>query len=164
MEESDSGSQRLIPVRETFASLEAAQRLAVIGALITAASLFLPWYGIRFNGDLVKTGFGAFSPVEGALLLIIGAALLLIYEVGRGRHLPAPLREGPLLCACAIWAAMLIVYRAFDRPHLKLGDLDRKLDVRYGLLVALIGCAILFVGGMRRGRHEREAARRRAGA
>jgi hypothetical protein len=158
VDESPSTEQhRLLSLREIFASLEAAQRLAVIGALVAACSLFLPWYGIRLQGDLVKTGFGAFSPVEGAFLLTLAGAVFLIYEIGRGRHLPAPLREGTLLAAAAVWSALLVVYRAFDRPNLKIGDVDRQLDVRYGILIALIGCGILFVAGLRRRQHEREA-------
>jgi hypothetical protein len=157
VEDSRSTEHQLVRFRDLFMSLDDAQRLAVIGALIVVGSLFLPWYGIRIGGgDLVKTGFGAFSVVEAALLITVGAALLLVYEVGRGRRLPAPLREGTLISACAVWAALLVFYRTIDRPELPLEGKERELGARYGVLIALAGAAIMFVAGARRRRHERE--------
>ena len=90
--------------------------------------------------------------------------MLLTYEVGRGRRLPAPLREGVLISACAIWAGLLIFYRTIDRPELTLEGKERVLGARYGVLVALAGAAVMFSAGMRRRRHERERESRRRSA
>ena len=51
---------------EQLRTLTAHERLAVAGAAIVVASLFLPWYGVTLAGGLVKTAIGTFGWVEAA--------------------------------------------------------------------------------------------------
>lgn len=155
-------SQRHPPsVEERYRSLAADQRLGVVGALITMGSMALPWYGLQLGGGFGKTGFGAFGWVEAALLLTLGAALLLIYEIAKGRKLPVPLHEGTLVAACGLWAGALIVFRAFDRPNFEVGPIHESYDLRYGFFIALAGATLVAVAGFRR-RHAALAREHRA--
>lgn len=138
--------------------LAAHERLAVAGAVIVVASLFLPWYGITLAGGLVKTAIGTFGLIETALLLTVGSAALLIMACSRGYSLPRPLNEGALLVAAGGWAATLIAYRMLDRPDFDLVGAGH-VGLRYGIFVALLGAALLVVGGMRKRREELEEGR-----
>jgi hypothetical protein len=137
-----------------FRALAAHERLAVAGAAIVVASLALPWYGVTLAGGLVKTALGTFGLIEAALLLTVGSAAFLILSCARGYRLPRPLDEGTLLAAAGAWAALLIAYRIFDRPDFELAGAGR-VGLRYGIFVALIGAALLVVGGLRKRREER---------
>ncbi|HZA89202.1 MAG TPA: hypothetical protein VE401_03135 [Solirubrobacterales bacterium] len=137
-----------------FRSLAAHERLAVAGAAIVVASLFLPWYGVTLAGGLVKTALGTFGLIEAALILTVGSAALLILSSARGYALPRPLDEGTLLAVAGVWAALLIAYRMIDRPDFELAGAG-PVGLRYGIFVALIGAALLVVGGLRKRREER---------
>ena len=137
-----------------FRSLAAHERLAVAGAAIVVASLFLPWYGVTLAGGLVKTALGTFGLIEAALILTVGSAAFLILSSTRGYTLPRPLDEGTLLAVAGAWSALLITYRMFDRPDFELAGAGR-VGLRYGIFVALIGAALLVIGGLRKRREER---------
>jgi hypothetical protein len=139
-------------------SLSAHERLAALGAVIVVASLFLPWYGVTLAGGLVKTAVGTFGLIEGALLLTVGSAVLLIVACSRGYSLPRPLNEGALLVASGGWSAILIAYRILDRPDFELAGAGR-VGLRYGIFIALIGAGLLAAGGLRERREDLERAR-----
>jgi hypothetical protein len=143
---------------DAIRALTAHERLAVAGAVIVVASLFLPWYGITLAGGLVKTAIGTFGLVEAALLLTVGSAGLLIIACSRGYALPRPLNEGALLVAAGAWSAALIAYRMLDRPDFDLVGAGH-VGLRYGIFVALLGAALLVVGGMRKRREELDRTR-----
>lgn len=147
----------------SYRALAASERTAVIGILVVCASLFLPWYGVPVaRADLVQTGFGAAGFVEAAIVLTVGAALLLIVEEARGRDIPLPIREGTLLAAAGVWSGLLILFRMLDRPTFKLGGFDNAYDLRYGIFVALVGATVLTIAGLQRRRVERRRAAQRA--
>jgi len=130
--------------------LNAEQRLALVGVAVVFASLFLPWWRSPTNDNLVLTGWGDFGPVEAALLLTAGAVLFLLVEVAAGYVPPRPLREWGLLIAGGAWAALIVVYRMFDRPEFTLGGADDPYELHYGIIVALGGAALIFAAGLRR--------------
>ena len=151
------------PVRELpgilareLRGLRGNERLAVMGVALIVGSLLLPWYGIPVSGDLVQTGFGAFTWAEGALLLVAAATLFLALQVGGGYVPPRPLAEWALLLAAGIWAAAIVAYRMIERPELDfevIASVNREYDLRYGIFVALGGAVLIAVAGLRsRGR------------
>ena len=137
------------------ASLTAHERLAVVGAIVVATSLALPWYGIALAGGLVKTALGTFGWVEAALVVTVGATLALIFACSRGFVPPRPLSEGALVVAAGSWTAVLIGYRMVDRPDFGLLGFDDT-GLRYGIFVALIGAGLMIAGGLRKRREELE--------
>jgi len=138
---------------ELLRALTPHERIAALGAAIVVASLFLPWYGVTLAGGLVKTAAGTFGLIEAAILLTAGAAAFLIASVARGQSLPRPLDEGTLLVVAGAWTALLIGYRMLDRPDFEIAGAGH-VGLRYGIFIALIGAALMIVGGMR-GRREK---------
>ena len=115
---------------QALAVLQPSERLAGLGALICAGATLLPWYRAPVE-DLGKTPWGAFGFALLALLITVGAALVLLMRVGRGRRPPLPLHEGTLLAAAGIWAGLVIVFMMFDRPEFNLAGFEQ--EYRLGL-------------------------------
>jgi hypothetical protein len=136
------------PAAETAAprGLRPAERLCILGALVVAGSLILPWYDVAFT-HISRTALDKFGFVHVALLLTVGSAVFLIARTTRGYVLPRPLSEGVILAIAGGWAAVLIAYLLLDRPE----QLDGNTDVglRLGGFVALGGAVALIVGGLR---------------
>jgi hypothetical protein len=138
-----------------------AERLAGLGALVCLGALLLPWYRAPILG-LVKTGLGAFSFAEAALLITAGSALALLMQVARGRRPPLPLHEGTLLAIAGTWSAAIVVFLMFDRPTFRLAGFDQDYSLAYGIFVALGGAVVLVVAGLRIRRIELARERARA--
>jgi hypothetical protein len=145
---------------EAMSALGPSERLAALGALICVVATVLPWYRAPID-NLVKTGLGVFGFAEAALLIIGGAALALLLEVGRGRRPPLPLHEGTLLAAAGGWAGMIVLYLMFDRPEFQLAGFSQDYSLAYGIFVALGGAVLLAVAGLRIRRTEMVAERAR---
>jgi hypothetical protein len=128
--------------------LQPSERLAGLGALICAGATLLPWYRAPVE-DLGKTPWGAFGFALLALLITLGAALILLMRVARGRRPPLPLHEGTLLAAAGIWAGMVILFMMFDRPEFNLAGFEQEYRLAYGGFVALGGAAVLTIAGLR---------------
>lgn len=106
-------------VRDTWRSLNAEQRVAGVGAVL-----------------LIVSTFGPFSFVEAGIVLTGVAVLALLRARAAGRRFHLPLGDGTAILAAALWSALLIVTRLFDRP--------------FGLSALALGCAaILAAAGVR---------------
>jgi hypothetical protein len=134
-------------------TLSAAERVAALGALICAAATVLPWYKAPLGG-LVQTGLGRFGFAMAAQLITVGAALVLLVEVSRGRRPPMPLHEGTLLAGAGIWAGAIVAYSMLDRPQFELAGFNQDYSLAYGIFVSLAGAALLTVAGLRIRRKE----------
>jgi hypothetical protein len=99
--------------------LDFEQRVAGVGALL-----------------LIVSTFGPFSFVEGAIVLVALAVLLLLKKRADGRSFHLPFGDGAVILAAGAWSALLIVIRLFDRP---LGQ----------NLLALVCASILTLAGLR---------------
>ena len=107
----------------------------------------MPWYGIPFGDGLSVTGLDSFGFAEAAMLLTVAAAVALIVRETAGHALPQPLRAGALVMLAGAWAAALCIYLVFDRPD-ELGG-TTEVTPRLGVFVALGGCVVIVLGGMR---------------
>lgn len=106
-------------IRDTWWALNAEQRVAGIGAVL-----------------LIVSTFGPFSFVEAAIVLTGLAVLTLLRTRAAGRRFHLPFGDGTAVLAAALWSALLIVARIFDRP--------------FGLSALALGCAaILAAAGLR---------------
>jgi hypothetical protein len=146
---------------QAIGALRAAERLAALGALICAAATLLPWYEAPIGSHLVKTGLGTFGFAMAAQLLTAGAALVLLFQVVRGRRPPLPLHEGTLLAAAGAWAGGIIITLMFDRPQFNLAGFDQDYSLAYGIFVALGGAVLLLGAGLRIRQAEMASERRR---
>jgi hypothetical protein len=137
-----------------YGSLGRSGRLATLGALICAGSLLFPWYRAPFSPDLVRTGLGSFGFATAALLITLTAALVLLFELGRGRRPPLPLRDGTLLAAAGAWAALIVGFMMLDRPNSTLAGFEDDYSLAYGIFIALGGAVLLTAAGLRMRREE----------
>jgi len=104
---------------ETWRRLNTEQRVAGVGAVL-----------------LIVSTFGPFSFVEAAIVLTALAVLALLRARANRRDFHLPSGDGTVILVAALWAALLIVVRLFDRP---LGQ----------SVLALACAAILAAAGLR---------------
>jgi hypothetical protein len=138
---------RLAPVGRFWSTPGA--RLAAVGALIVIASLFMPWYAVQLVlfKAISESALSAFGAATAALVLTTGAALYLITRAARGYRLPRPLSVGAVLALAGAWSAALVLVLIADRPDEILGL--RRVELRFGVFVALAGAIALVAGGLR---------------
>jgi hypothetical protein len=133
-------------------TLDAEQRLAGLAALALMVTLFLPWYQVSVARgsaffDSNRTAFGVFSFVEAAVLLVAAGVLALLFARGerKGFHLPGG--DGTVILAAGAWAALLLLWRVFDRP-----DVDGRgvtVGIQWGFFFAFLAAAALGLAGWR---------------
>ena len=142
------GAGRSIPEPlERRRALSPAERIVAAGAIAVAASMLLPWYGIRLRGGLSVTGLDSFGFGHAALLITVGAAVVVVWRERSGRTPPRPLRSAELVLVAGVWAALLTAFLMIDRPDELAGTTERRPADR--VFVALGGCVAIVVGGMR---------------
>lgn len=113
-------------VRDSWRALNAEQRVAGVGALL-----------------LIVSTFGPFSFVEAAIVLTGIGVLALLRARAAGRRFHLPFGDGTAIIAAALWSALLILTRIFDRP--------------FGLSVLALGCAASLAAAGLRERTKRPA-------
>jgi hypothetical protein len=142
-------------VRRAWRRLDGSQRLAGVAALLLLGTLFLPWYQTSFaaqgtkGAQLVRdvqTGIEAFTFVEAAILLVVFGVLLLLFARGENRAFHLPGGDGAVLSLAGAWAALLIVWRLFDKPELGKGV---AVKLQWGMAVAMGAALLLIYAGTR---------------
>jgi hypothetical protein len=130
-----------------------AEVLAVVGGLLLALGLFLPWYETNpdnrnANIDLATGSLSAWEvhPILRWLLLAAAAApLILAWIIARDHELSWP--RGELTAVVAMTAFALILYAGvIDRP----GQPSGQISLQIGWYVSLAGAAAMVVGGATR--------------
>jgi hypothetical protein len=144
------------------------RRLAAIAAIGLFLSLFLPWYQETViassttptlrSASASLTGWGAFSFVEAAVLLVAVGVLILLFARAEGRAFHVPWGDGGVILAAGVWTCLLIIWRMFDKEgttgH---GQYATTSGIEWGIFVALAIAALLAYAGSRiRRAHEPE--------
>ena len=138
-------------------ALNADQQLAGLAAIALLFSMFLPWYekntvrGSRFIGDNVSA-FGTVSFVEAAIFLVSAGVLVLLFTRAEGREYELPGGDGTVILAAGAWAALLLFWRVFDRPHV--GGEASTVGIQWGFFVAFLAAGGLAAAGWRLRQHE----------
>jgi hypothetical protein len=130
------------------------QRRAAYAALGLFVSMFLPWYDKSYFPQKGASSpvhdnlsaFGAFSFVEAAVLLVAAGVLAMLFARGERRAFHLPGGDGTIILVAGAWAALLIVWRLFDKPDVK-GN--ATIGLQWGIFVALIVAGILTWTGAR---------------
>jgi hypothetical protein len=129
-------------------------RLAAGAALALFVAMFLPWYHVQGRVvDRHVTAFGAFSFVEAAVLLVAVAVLALLFLRAEGGTFHLPGGDGTVVMAAGLWAAVLLVWRLFDKP-----SADALVGVGWGIFFALAAAGLLAYAGSRMRRAQQPAA------
>ena len=124
------------------------RRLAAYAAIGLFLALFLPWYQetvivVRTATHLQSasasiTGWGAFSFVEAAVLLVAAGVLTLLFQRAEGRAFHLPGGDGWVIMAAGVWTCVLIVWRIFDKQGTSVhGPGATTSGIEWGIFVAL---------------------------
>jgi hypothetical protein len=152
-----AGAARL---SRAWRKLPSERRLAAAAAILLFLTLFLPWYQetVIASGTTTKlqsvsatlTGWGAFSFVEAAILLIAAGVLVLLYQRAEGRAFHIPGGDGGVIMVAGLWACVLIVWRIFDKQGTSShGQYATTSGIEWGIFVALVIAGLLAYAGSR---------------
>jgi hypothetical protein len=141
-----------VSLRGDLETLSKELQLAGLAAIALVLSLLLPWYQQSFiSGGQVKqhnlSAFGAFTWVEAAVLLVALAVLFLVWARSqrKGFHLPGG--DGMAITIAGGWAALLLVWRLFDKPGAP--DPRFPIGIQWGIFGAFLAAGALIVAGTR---------------
>jgi hypothetical protein len=141
-------------LQKKVASLPPEHRMAAVAALVLVLSMGLPWYQRTVDpgsgsglASQSLNAFGVFTFVEAAILLVACGVLFLLWARMQGKAFHLPGGDGLVIMLAGGWAALLLIWRVFDRP----GDELRGVvvGVRWGFIVALGAAAALVAAGAR---------------
>jgi hypothetical protein len=136
------------------------RRLAAAAAIVLFLTLFLPWYQetVIASGTATRlqsasatlTGWGAFSFVEAAILLVAAGVLVLLYQRAEGRAFHIPGGDGGVIMVGGLWACVLIIWRIFDKQGTSShGQYATTSGIEWGIFVALAVAGLLAYAGSR---------------
>jgi hypothetical protein len=129
-------------------------RNAGIAAAALALTLFLPWYERSYvpegANEFVQrnvSAFGVFTFIEAAVLLVAAGVLFLVWARSekKGFHLPGG--DGTAIVLAGGWAALLLIWRLFDKPDAP--DSRGDYGLQWGIFAALVAAGALVAMGLR---------------
>ncbi len=152
-----SGTGRLA---RAWKALPKESRLAAYASGALFFTLFLPWYQVTLiapakaeklqSASASITGWGAFSFVEAAVLIVAAGVLTLLFQRAEGRAFHLPGGDGGVILAAGLWTCLLIVWRIFDKQGATTsGPSATTSGIEWGIFVALAAAAFLAYAGSR---------------
>jgi hypothetical protein len=152
-----AGAGRLV---RAWRALPSERRPAVLASIGLFLTLFLPWYqetafvpsgkGQLIHATASVTGWGAFSWVEAAVLLVAFGVLTLLFQRAEGRAFHLPGGDGGVIAAAGFWTCVLIVWRIFDKQGAGgSGKIGAASGIEWGIFIALVVAASLAWAGNR---------------
>jgi hypothetical protein len=136
------------------------RRLAALAAVGLFLALFLPWYqetviatatGTKLqSASETLTGWGAFSFVEAAVLLVAFGVLTLLFQRAEGNAFHVPGGDGGIITAAGLWTCVLVIWRVFDKQGTSgHGQFATTSGIEWGIFVALFVAGFLAYSGSR---------------
>jgi hypothetical protein len=131
-------------------------RNAGIASAALVATFVLPWYQKNYSAVVADklqaessslSAFGVFSWVEAAILLLALAVGYLVWARANGRPFHLPGGDGTVILAAGLWAALLLVWRTFDRPDAEAPGITY--GIQWGLFAAFVAAGALAAAGAR---------------
>ncbi len=139
-------------LRAAWRRLPGEQRLAAGASLALGLTMLLPWYQLTARakaGGLSTTSLSAFedfSWVEAAVLLVAVAVLALLFARAERHSFHLPGGDGTVVLGAGSWTAVLLLWRAFDKPG---GHAVGAVGLDWGFLFAFAASGALAYGGWR---------------
>jgi hypothetical protein len=127
--------------------------------------MLLPWYQQNgFSGPHSQpssndlNAFAVFSFVEAAVLLVAVGVLALLFARAERHTFHLPGGDGTVIMGAGLWAALLLVWRLFDKPGITGRGVAANVGIQWGIFFALAAAgALAYAGGrMRRATQRRE--------
>jgi hypothetical protein len=142
-------------VAAKLAALGPEQKQAGAAACGLIVTLFLPWYeksAVPAGGQAFVTttesAFGVVSFVEAAVILVAAGVLFLLWARAEGRPFHLPGGDGTVIMAAGAWAALLLIWRLFDKPDVE-GAGAATVGIAWGWFAALVMAGLLATAGAR---------------
>jgi hypothetical protein len=147
-------------VARAWRTLPHERRLAALAAIGLFLALFLPWYqetviatatGTKLqSASATLTGWGAFSFVEAAVLLVALGVLTLLFQRVEGHAFHVPGGDGGIITAAGVWTCVLVIWRIFDKQGTSShGQFATTSGIEWGIFVALLVAGFLAYTGSR---------------
>jgi hypothetical protein len=143
-------------------ALNRGELLAILGAVLIAIAVFLPWYSLgnhftQLNGchgpNASCTGWHSLLVVRYLLLAAAAAPIILAWIIIRGHALSWP--RGELTAVVGVAALVLVLFRGvIDKP----GAPADQIGLSYGWFIALGGTLLIIAGAA--WRYQENAPRR----
>lgn len=139
-------------------ALKPEQRLAGAAALALFVTMFLPWYQQNAvvtasrSQPLVSrnlSAFAVFSFVEAAVLLVAAAVVTMLFARAERRDFHLPGSDGAIVMLAGGWAAVLLVWRLFDKPGITSHGVAANIGIQWGIFFALAAAGLLAYAGSR---------------
>jgi hypothetical protein len=131
-------------------------RTAGIASAALVATFVLPWYQKNYSAVVANklqaessslSAFGVFSWIEAAILLLALGVGYLVWARANGRPFHLPGGDGTVILAAGVWAALLLVWRTFDRPDAEAPGITY--GIQWGLFAAFVAAGALAAAGAR---------------
>jgi hypothetical protein len=139
-------------VLDRFAEMPGYFKMIGVGAFITAISVFLPWYR---DLDAFNTGdkfIGLSGPLYLLGFLVMGLALfsmaLFLVRIFGGKMPKFPLSESHNHMFVGVFNLFLLLITNSIYFHSKFGVNITMKEMRFGMMIAFVGSALVLVGGM----------------
>jgi hypothetical protein len=143
------------------------RRLAAGAAIGLFVTLFLPWYHetvVAASGSKAGsasasvTGWGAFSFVEAAVLLVAVGVLTLLFQRAEGKAFHLPGGDGTVIMVAGGWTFVLVVWRIFDKQSVNVHGPGASISgIEWGIFVALaVAAGLTYTGRLIRAAHRPE--------
>jgi len=139
-------------------SLAPEQRLAGGAAVALFVTMLLPWYQQNAVVNAPRTAplqsrnlnaFQVFSFIEAAVLLVAVAVIYLLFARAEGRKFHLPGSDGSIVLAAGLWAALLLIFRLFDKPGISSHGIAANVGVQWGIFFALGAAGMMAYAGSR---------------
>ena len=137
---------------DVWHNLDTHQRLTGFTALVLLGTLALPWFQeTQFDSagnvhTLSVTGFGAFTFVEGSIVLVCAAVLTMLFARGEKRAFHLPGGDGAVIAAAGGWCLLLLAWRMLIAPPEHVGS---DTGIEWGIMVAVVASVALLGTGLR---------------
>lgn len=141
-------------LKDAWHGLEPEGRLAGLAAAALLFTMFLPWYEKNVYDETRRvfvtdsiSAFGDLSFVEAAVFLVSAGVLALLYARASGARFHLPGGDGTVIAGAGAWAALLLLWRVFDRPEVT-GEAS-TVGIQWGFFLAFVAAAALSTAGLR---------------
>jgi hypothetical protein len=135
-----------------FREIDRGELVAVVGGIVLAISVFLPWFSLGNSHALLNscrgpsttcTGWHSFTVIRYILLVGAVSPLILFWIVLRGHATSWP--RGEFTAIIAIFMLVVIVFRAvIDKP----GSPRSEFSIDWGFGVAVVGALLMMFGAL----------------